>query len=266
MYCTGHFPGLPEVDPDSASILLDIFKPRLLFNGVLSMAQDEDTDTKLALLASLLEPNVFEASRYLDALSSAHGDVSVAAENLLLNGSSIPKKRSQVSGGLAAWLGQSSKKNKATAIVEEIKEVPIERKSAKSILPVADLSMLLKDTGSKGLNERPKQAALPPVILATPEQIASTVPCTLHASPLPAPLASAIYLTLMNVSDSWEKRSWYMAGRKVEAPHATCFYVRKGEGYGAPEGSKEKARYFYAAKENDDPPVRKEYVRHQRGY
>jgi hypothetical protein len=216
------------------------------------MPQDEDTDTKIALLASLLEPTVFTKSNYLDALARASGDVSAAAEDLLLNGA---RPRKSQSSGLDTWLGREGKKRRIDSITTPTVDEPPEVKTiSKPKLPVADLSTLLKDSSSKPA-EKQKTAPLPAVTLSTPEQIARTVPCSLHTSPLPPALASSIYLTLMKLSDHWVKRSWYLAGRKVEAPHGNSFYARKDGGYGTPEGSAEKAKYYYAGIENTEADV-----------
>ncbi|WWC60158.1 uncharacterized protein I303_102722 [Kwoniella dejecticola CBS 10117] len=64
---------------------------------------DEDTDTKLALLSSLLEPISIPFDLLLEALNEANGDVSKAAEALL-----IPKVRSagkrKAGTSISSWL------------------------------------------------------------------------------------------------------------------------------------------------------------------
>ena len=78
-------------------------------------------------------------------------------------------------------------------------------------------------SGSGSTPPRPA-AALPPLLLSRPEQIAQHTPCSLHFGILPTALAERLYRVMLAESKAWERNRWYLADRHVESPHTTAFY------------------------------------------
>ena len=78
-------------------------------------------------------------------------------------------------------------------------------------------------SGSGSTPPRPA-AALPPLLLTRPEQVAQHTPCSLHFGILPAALAERLYRVMLAESKAWERNRWYLADRHVESPHTTAFY------------------------------------------
>ncbi|KAJ9123902.1 hypothetical protein QFC22_000692 [Naganishia vaughanmartiniae] len=84
---------------------------------------------------------------------------------------------------------------------------------------------------------------------------------TIHRSPLPPALASALYLQLMNETATFERHEWFLAGRYVKSPHTSGYYhsrelevddtaASKAEG----ENTEGKSRYWYAGKQVRSAP------------
>jgi hypothetical protein len=80
---------------------------------------------------------------------------------------------------------------------------------------------------------------------------------TLHKSPLPHPLASALYLELMREAESFERHEWFIAGRKVASPHTSGYYhdevLEREDARGQEEDG---GGYWYAGKKVQPAPVR----------
>ncbi|WVF67092.1 hypothetical protein IAT40_001837 [Kwoniella sp. CBS 6097] len=228
-------------------------------------AEEVDTDTKIALLASLLEPIPFPFDALLEALQESHGDVSKAAEGLLLPRVKSSGKR-KAGTSLQSWLskprnGKIARRDPDTAqrrqeepiVVEDDHDVAANAIAGPSqpSKPVVDLlSKLRQAPSSLTASTKPKAGPQPPVILPNQAAVDShLLPLTLLESPLPPSLASALYLAMMEESESWERNKFYLAGKWVESPHTTTVYQRPGGGYGGAKG----ARYFYSGTELEEP-------------
>ncbi|WVQ94531.1 hypothetical protein IAU59_001610 [Kwoniella sp. CBS 9459] len=237
-----------------------------------------DTDTKIALLASLLEPISFPLDTLLEALQDSNGDVAKAAEGLLLPRVRSSGKR-KAGTSLSSWLTKSANgkvaKREPDAEHRRRQEQPIVLKddddgdaevevavghcniagpSQPSKSAIDLLSKLRQAPSASAGPTKPKAGPQPPVILTSQAAIDShSLPLTLLDSPLPASLASALYLAMMDESDSWERNKFYLAGKWVESPHTTTVYQRADGGYGGVKG----ARYFYSGTELEEP---KQYI------
>lgn len=88
------------------------------------------------------------------------------------------------------------------------------------------INEILKDSSGAAPGSTPPRpvAALPPLLLTRPEQVAQHTPCSLHFGILPAALAERLYRVMLAESKAWERNRWYLADRHVESPHTTAFY------------------------------------------
>jgi hypothetical protein len=198
---------------------------------------DIDTDTKLAILASLLEPATYPLDELLEALQSSAGKISQAAEALLLPRVKGAGKR-KAGTSLQSWLGKKRATDStdhdippATPPPVLAKEVWNESKTGPSTVagtsarprPVNLLDILKHPTTP----EKAKNLPRPPVILHNQSAIDNhSIPLTLLQSPLSPAFASALYLTMMEESVTWERNKFYLAGKWVESPHTVCHYSK----------------------------------------
>jgi len=213
--------------------------------------EEPDTDTKLALLASLLEPATFPVEAYIAALTDAGGDVGKAAEELLLpRVRSLGKRKAGTS--LASWLGK--KRGDSNDLAD--KKVKLEEKPLECITNPAKPTSLLSILKQPITPPKTKPKAAPQPALNLTSQAAidhNNLPLTLLGPPLSPSFASALYLAMMEESASWPKHQWYLAGRWVESPHLMSGYRREDGGFGDDE---EKAKYYYSGSELPKPKVR----------
>ena len=88
------------------------------------------------------------------------------------------------------------------------------------------INEILKDSSGTASGSTPPRpvAALPPLLLTRPEQVAQHTPCSIHFGILPAALAERLYRVMLAESKAWERNRWYLADRHVESPHTTAFY------------------------------------------
>ena len=220
------------------------------------MSDVDDNDAKIALLASLLEPATYPISEYLEALTGAHGDVALAAEALLLPRIQSAGKR-KAGSTLESWLGK--KRGVATESVEDNQASDIEKNVAVSTSPSKGkpssdlLAMFRQSSPSK---TKAKTIPQPALLLTSQAAIdRHKLPVTLAQSPLSPALASALYLAMMDESETWDRNRFYLAGKWVESPHTTTVYAREGGGYGERLGAEGQARYFYSGTELGTPNV-----------
>lgn len=208
---------------------------------------DADTDTKLAMLASLLEPASFPIEDLLDALQASKGDVAKSAEVLLLPRVKSAEKR-KAGTSLQSWLGKKqaptpihfpsrTREPQATAFHDELQAVTDQNTRStmattttttstktKNDKPPVDLLSVLKQPTTP---EKPKIVPRPALHLPNQSAINShKLPLTLLQSPLSPSFASALYLTMMDESQTWERNRFYLAGKWVESPHTVCHYAR----------------------------------------
>jgi hypothetical protein len=204
------------------------------------MSEDQeevDTDTKLAILASLLEPASYPLADLLEALQAAGGDVAQAAEAVLLPRVQKAGKR-KAGSSLQSWLGKkhTSSPSSITFRNEEARASSPSSPPHKDVQgndwnidtkpkpsPVNLMNVLKHPTTP----EKAKNVPRPAVHLPNQRAIdVHSLPLTLLQSPLSPAMASALYLTMMEESETWERNKFYLAGKWVESPHTVCHYAR----------------------------------------
>lgn len=171
--------------PPSASSTRDI--------SALSAPDDESTDFKLALLASL-HPYV-EQSVLLDVLLANEGSVEKASKSLR-DPDSPPRKLSAVIGyqsSLSSFVAQN-----------EPSQSPTKR------------AKLLSKKG-KTLH------------LYNPADVAAHTPCSIIHNFLPAEEANALLEELLKEAPTFERMTFKLFDNVVQSPHTTCFYVESFE-------------------------------------
>lgn len=193
-----------------------------------------DTDTKLALLASLLEPATYPLEELLDALQARQGDIGRAAEDLLLPRVKSAGKR-KAGTSLESWLGRKRGPSLAPNEPEHVLDIDglsdddkTSKKREASTKPTTttDLMSLLRQPTSP---VKPKNPPRPPIPLPSQAAINKhSLPLTILRSPISPALASALYLTMMEESETWDRNRFYLAGKWVESPHTACHYAREG--------------------------------------
>ncbi|KAJ9118949.1 hypothetical protein QFC24_005915 [Naganishia onofrii] len=101
---------------------------------------------------------------------------------------------------------------------------------------------------------------------------------TLHRSPLPPALASALFLQLMRETDSFERHEWFLAGRYVTSPHTSRYYHSEGlerddevaakqaglESDAGKDGKQQGNQYWYAGKQVQPAPVSRPFILHKK--
>jgi hypothetical protein len=192
----------------------------------MSRAEEEDTDTKLAILSSLLEPAIFPLEELLDALQEFEGDVGKAAEGILSPRVKAAGKR-KAGTSLESWLGKkrvptSPSKDPATFKAESIS--------------IKKEGVNLLDHLKQPTTERTKNIPRPAVHLTSQSSIDThKLPLSILKSPLSPSFASALYLAMMEESETWERNRFYLAGKWVESPHTVCHYSRNPAATGTTE-------------------------------
>ena len=206
------------------------------------MSDEQDTDTALALLASLLAPAEYPLDRLMDALVGSKGDVQNAAESLLLPRIKSSGKR-KAGTSLESWLNRSQAAPKEQPSPKRLR-TPSTPPKAKA--PAVNLLDVLKQPKQEE-SSKPKATPQPALLLTSQEALDKHgLPLTLLRSPLSPALASALYLAMMEESEQWDRNRWYLAGRWVESPHLMTTYARKDGGYGDEENM---SKYYYAGSE-----------------
>jgi hypothetical protein len=198
------------------------------------MPEEEDTDTKLAILASLLEPATFPLEELLERLNENEGDVVKAAEGILLPRVKGAGKR-KAGTSLESWLG----KKRSSSILdskEEFSGAPRPRSRPTPNLEKDDNNVEKKPIMVNLLdhlkqpshsNEKSKNIPRPAIHLSNQDIIDShNLPLSILKSPLSPAFASALYLTMMEESETWDRNRFYLAGKWVESPHTVCHYSR----------------------------------------
>ncbi|KAG5716298.1 Alpha-ketoglutarate-dependent dioxygenase alkB like protein [Termitomyces sp. T112] len=206
-----------------------------------------DTDTLLALVASLLTEKRPDPDTILEALVQCDGDVEAAAN--LLNGKADIKTKKRKRVGLETWLEKSSKSPRISSdgpsTQEESRNKPPSSSTHTRLLPVVDLMSVLQPPPSP---TKKKLVQLPPLLLTNPDMVAENTPCTLHLSVLPPELACKLFYTMIAASRSWSRNKWWLFDRVVESPHRTSFFAREGSG-----PMQEAAQHWYNGRMTDPP-------------
>jgi hypothetical protein len=216
------------------------------------MLPNDDTDTLLALVSSLLARPAPDAAVMLDALVQCNGQVEAAAQ--LLNakenqsGKKLGEKRKR-EVNLDDWLKCSASKTSKTndpqpnttgAASVSISKMAAVPQSGSSSKPVVDLMSILRQPPSI----QKSVPRLPPLLLANPALVAEHTPCTLHLSVLPPELACRLFSTMIDASHEWQRNKWWLFDRIVESPHRTSFYARRDDGIDGDETWQEAARFW----------------------
>lgn len=152
-------------------------------------AEEESTDFKLAILASL-HPNLDEAT-LLETLLASEGDVEKASEALAQDRNLSPRKRNATSG-----IGYQS--SLASYRLSPAQGGPAKKKLVK-----------------KGKT----------LYLYTPEDIEAHTPCSIIHNFLPPDQADALLLELVREAPSYSSLEFKLFDKVVKSPHTFCFYV-----------------------------------------
>jgi alkylated DNA repair dioxygenase AlkB len=167
---------------------------------------EDDTDTKLAILASL-HPFLDQIIIF-EALLASDGSVELASEFLAAQSDSIsPRKK--------------SKTNSAIGYQSSLASFKITSNGS----PVSKKQLTKK---GKTLH------------LYSPEDIAAHTPCSIIHNFLPAPEADALLLELLKETHTYSRDKFKLFDRVVESPHTFCFYADNWD-----EAEKQKTEYFY---------------------
>jgi hypothetical protein len=172
-----------------------------------SAADDEPTDFKLAVLASL-HPSCDEET-LLEVLLLSEGSVDLASQALNHSSPTIsPRKK------IATGIGyQSSLSSFATS-----KDGQSESGNAKKILT------------KKGQT----------LHLYAPEDIEKHTPCSIIHNFLPFSEADALLLELLEEAPTFQRETFQLFGNTVQSPHTMCFYTNSWD-----EAERQKTEYVY---------------------
>ena len=191
--------------------------------------EEEDTDTKLAILSSLLEPATYPLEELLDALQESNGDVGNAAEAILLPRVKSAGKR-KAGTSLESWLGKKRAPVSPPGKVDSATSIKADSSPRKK--EGVNLLHHLKHPTT----ERTKTIPRPPINLPNQSVIDThNLPLSILKSPLSPSFASALYLAMMEESTTWERNKFYLAGKWVESPHTVCHYSRDPAATGTTE-------------------------------
>ena len=212
------------------------------------MQGEYDTETLLALLASLLDEKVAVAATQdalLSALVDTEGNVELAAA--LLNASDVISKTSdeRSSGkkrkrtGLDSWIvnkrtasvggkalpeaNQTERSDPSTSrpspedVIEVLDDEDYDRQTRSNLVtkptshpsrPPVSLMSVLKQAP---IEEKRKPIQLAPRTLGTPALVAEHTPCTLHYSILPPELACRLFYVMLKEAAEWDRNRWYLS-------------------------------------------------------
>lgn len=168
--------------------------------------EDDDTDTKLAVLASL-HSNIDQAVIF-EALLASDGSVELASDFL---------------AGVAGSLSLRKKSNSTSTIGYQSSLSSF--KITSNAAPIAKKQMTRK---GKTLH------------LYSPEDIAAHTPCSIIHNFLPTAEADTLLLELLDEAPSYLREKMKLFDRMVESPHTYCFYTDSAE-----EARKQKSEYYY---------------------
>lgn len=222
---------------------------------------ESDTETLIAMVASLLTVPHPGQDVVLDTLVQCSGDVQAAAALIGTkhNNSKTTSvaKRKAPSSNLNDWLisprptpsGSKPPSSKKRARDQRddspspgsiaIKDTTRTHGSSPTKPSVDLMSVLRPPPPSKSSVPR-----LPPLTLANASMVAQHTPCTLHPSILPPELACELFYTMMDLSRTWKRNKWWLFDRIVESPHRTAFLVRRTDGVDDNESFQEAAQYW----------------------
>ena len=219
-------------DPLSpASHHSQIEKPEALIKTETDSHDDESTEYKLALLASL-HPECDQV-HLLEALLVANGSISIASESLtstaspinsvepVVKHSSPAKTREQptvstvgIQSSLASFYTNNASKRSSTGA------------------PVNDAGI----KKSKLLTRKGRT-----LHLYAPADVEAHTPCSIIHNFLPAHEADALLRELLADAPTYQRATFKLFEREVQSPHTMCFYVDSLD-----EAERQKSDYSYA--------------------
>jgi hypothetical protein len=213
------------------------------------MQGEHDTETLLALLASLLGENAAvntTQDTLLSALVDAEGDVELAAARL--NTSDVTSKSSseRLSGkkrkrpGLDRWIANKKAPSVGGKSLDQTErsDPSTSRPSLENAIEVSDdEDDSLQNGSNRASSSKPKPtlpSSRPPVslmsvlkqapieekkrpiqlaprTLGTPALVAEHTPCTLHYSILPPELACRLFYVMLKEAAGWDRNRWYVS-------------------------------------------------------
>ncbi|KAI0273652.1 hypothetical protein BC834DRAFT_816404 [Gloeopeniophorella convolvens] len=244
------------------------------------MSEPEDTDTLLALLASLLPDNAVPSQQVLlETLLQTDCNIEAAADAIRRQQrtekqrSTGTKRKRDVN--LDSWLTRAG----PSKVVEESpSRSPAKRssldgqsRSSPNKKPRSENNALFRRGDSPSLSRPVKQVKNlldvlrpppsapssvprpPPLTLSNPSLVAQHTPCTLHLSVLPPELASRLFYIMLHEARDWSRNRWWLFDRMVESPHRSSLYTRHPV-----ESSDEAAwqgitRAWYNGRKDDTP-------------
>jgi hypothetical protein len=197
--------------------------------------------TRLDKLTHLLHPATYSHDQLILALRQAQQDVPQAAELLLTGSVAKPKPDTQV-----VCIDDSDDEERSTAPSKKRKVMDSAGFMAR-LTANQDKTTPTRKTGEKPIHLKSIFTDEKETTLA----YAHVPTLTLHRSPIPAPLASALFLELMNEASSYERHEWFLAGRKVQSPHTSGYYH---DGELEAEDTAAGGGYWYAGKQVNPAP------------
>jgi hypothetical protein len=215
------------------------------------MQREHDTETLLALLASLLDENVAvntTQDALLSVLVDAEGDVELSAARLNASGTNSKTSNERLSGkkrkrpGLDHWivnkkapsvggkyLDQTERSDPSTSRspMGNVTEVPDDEGdntqngsnivSSSSSKPNPTLRSsrppvsLMSVLKQTPIEEKKRPIQLAPRTLGTSALVAEHTPCTLHYSILPPELACRLFYVMLKEAAGWDRNRWYVS-------------------------------------------------------
>lgn len=200
-------------------------------------------ETRLDRLTQLLHPATYTHEQLIQSLRQANQDVAKAAELVLTGAVAKPKPDTRV-----VCIDDSDDDTPCSATRPG--------KKRKVMDPAGFMARLTENqeklAPARKTGERPVQLRSmftdPGETTITYSQLPTL---TLHRSPIPASLASALFLEMMQEAATYQRHEWFLAGRKVLSPHTSGYYH---DGQLEQEDSAASDGYWYAGKKVDPAP------------
>ncbi|KAF8580906.1 hypothetical protein K439DRAFT_1355796 [Ramaria rubella] len=245
---------------------------------------EQDTETLLAILSSLLDHPLPQQDVLLNALAHANGNIDGALDSLRrgsrsLNSNLGPQttRKRAATGVLDDWLtpavargSQITKKYKPNttpnhspvkvlnepsvsprAVESRRRDITPQKPSSSSVKPLVPFTDVLRPPPPTS----PVVPQLVPLTLSNPAMVEKHTPCTLHPCVLPSELACRLFHTMVDASKEWKPNKWWLFDRVVESPHRTSFYARRSDGVNDDSTWQEAAKYWYNGRVTSTPPV-----------
>lgn len=234
------------------TLLVDTSYQALLFASM-------PRQTPLDRLVKLLHPATYPRTQCLRALDQANDNIAKAAELLLTGAVGVRS--------LQDWVKPAAATTEVVCIDDDSDEdVVLNTERAKkrckidTMEPKDFMARLTRHQDPTPTRRAPEKAIYLNTRIpddGSPVSHPALPTITLHKSPLPHPLASALYLELMREAQSFERHEWFLAGRKVASPHTSGYYHDEVLERDDAAGQKEDGGgYWYAGKKVQPAPVR----------